>query len=392
MPPNQQPESDLNTPLLAEQLSSTLRTKGRKSNLVPTICNVLVAALTIFIVLVIIFCFLVFMWPKRQVRSEWPSDGNLGIGFHLTTAYATAALAYANGTTSAVVKIEVSGEYMNMISRLSLESSKHLHKPYHNVAESTSDYLRQFVRRAREVIGLPASPDVGRLSTVIKDLRTAVESRLGHEISAVTITIPTIVALYEEDLRDAFAYSGLQYVEIYAYDNHRRIHDTSAAYAGHGLKSSPPVTGVELSEPKSAQGDIDREFLLLVQYTRNCLITSQTEVKGLYAEEIPHYENFNLGYDLSHEKEDYWKSVEEAIQKPVKASYIPRRISKVLVHGESSQDPVFREVLEKAIRGITNDSLPIYRDDPVFVAAKGVAELGRMALAGRDEALGSDEL
>ncbi|RYC59804.1 hypothetical protein CHU98_g6406 [Xylaria longipes] len=388
MPPNQQPESDFSTPLLAAQPSPKPVTKRRRTRLVSTICKVLVAALVLF--LVTIFCLLVFMPVRHRIQREGPSNGNLGIGFHLTTAYATAALAYANGTTCAITKIEVNEEYKNMISRLSLESSKHIHKQYKNVGEEFADYFRQLARRARETMGLPASPDVGRLSKVIKELRTTVELQLGHEISSVTITIPSIVALYEEDLRDAFAHSGLQYVEIYPYFNYRRIYDTGAVYAGYGLRPGPTIAGVELSEPTSAQGD-DREFLLVVQYTRNCLIVSQAEVNGhFYAEEIPHFENFSLGHDSSHEKEDYWESVEEAIQKPVKASYIPRRISKVLVHGESSEDPVFAEVLEKAISGLTHDSLPIYRDDPVFVAAKGVAELGRRALiAGRDGASGS---
>jgi len=91
----------------------------------------------------------------------------------------------------------------------------------------------QLIRRIRETIGLPVSTNVGRLSTIIKELRTIVELQLGHEVSAIMITIPSIAALYDEDLWDAFAYSGLQYVEIYPYNNHRRIHDTSAVYAGH---------------------------------------------------------------------------------------------------------------------------------------------------------------
>jgi hypothetical protein len=43
-----------------------------------------------------------------------------------TDGYRTAAFAYANGTTSAVARVEVSEEYKNMMSRLSLQSSEHL--------------------------------------------------------------------------------------------------------------------------------------------------------------------------------------------------------------------------------------------------------------------------
>jgi hypothetical protein len=63
------------------------------------------------------------------------------------------------------------------------------------------------------------------------------------------------------------------------------------------------------------------------------------------------------------------------------------------VHGESSRDPVFREVVEKAVEGISDEILvPVYADDPVFVAGKGAAELGRRALAGRKGEEGFGEL
>jgi hypothetical protein len=74
-------------------------------------------------------------------------------------------------------------------------------------------------------------------------------------------------------------------------------------------------------------------------------------------------------------------------------SYVPRTMSKVLVHGESSRDPVFREVVERAVEGISDENLvPVYAGDPVFVAAKGAAELERRALAGREWEKGFGEL
>lgn len=127
----------------------------------------------------------------------------------------------------------------------------------------------------------------------------------------------------------------------------------------------------------------------MVQYTRNCLITSQARVITVYdAEEIPHFENFSLGFDNVHTEEKYWERVAFAIQRPVKESYVPRSIARVLVHGESSGDPVFREVVERAVRGIEGVEegvVPVYAQDGVFVAARGVAEMGRRALAGEKE-------
>jgi hypothetical protein len=66
---------------------------------------------------------------------------------------------------------------------------------------SWQDQLRQAIRHAREAPGFPASADVGRLSKVIQQLQKPVESQLGDEISAASIAIPALVALYEEDLQ-----------------------------------------------------------------------------------------------------------------------------------------------------------------------------------------------
>lgn len=128
----------------------------------------------------------------------------------------------------------------------------------------------------------------------------------------------------------------------------------------------------------------EREFILAVQYTRNCMITSQAELTGYYAKKYPHFEKFSLGHNASRDKEDYWKSVEEAIQRPARNSFLPLGISKVVAQGESSEDPGFKEVLEIAVSGNACDSPPIYKNDTVFIVAKGAAELERQALARGD--------
>jgi hypothetical protein len=54
---------------------------------------------------------------------------------------------------------------------------------------------------------------------------------------------------------------------------------------------------------------------------------------------------------------------------------------------------VFREVVERAVEGISDENLvPVYAGDPVFVATKGAAELERRALAGREGEKGFGEL
>jgi hypothetical protein len=60
------------------------------------------------------------------------------------------------------------------------------------------------MRDSRKKLGLPASKDVGTLSEVIKALQKDAETFVGQPISAATISIPHLAALYGEDLHDAF--------------------------------------------------------------------------------------------------------------------------------------------------------------------------------------------
>lgn len=55
-----------------------------------------------------------------------------------------------------------------------------------------------------------ASEDVGTLSVMLQALRDAVESYLGREISSALAATPNLVALYQEDVDDAFEYLGLE--------------------------------------------------------------------------------------------------------------------------------------------------------------------------------------
>jgi len=45
----------------------------------------------------------------------------------------------------------------------------------------------------------------------VKDLRSAIEDYLGHGIDAVVASTPNLVALYEEDMADAFEYLDLEF-------------------------------------------------------------------------------------------------------------------------------------------------------------------------------------
>jgi hypothetical protein len=52
---------------------------------------------------------------------------------------------------------------------------------------------------------------------MILELRSAVEAHLGRKISGAVVAIPRLPALYGEDLKDAFEFSGLVLISSYPY-------------------------------------------------------------------------------------------------------------------------------------------------------------------------------
>jgi hypothetical protein len=87
--PDQQQQAE-STPLLAERPSDFPHQKRGKTIMLSLIWRVLLTTLVIvFILFAIFFVVVLFKAPKssRPIPSQGPSDGNLGIGFHLTTGY-----------------------------------------------------------------------------------------------------------------------------------------------------------------------------------------------------------------------------------------------------------------------------------------------------------------
>jgi hypothetical protein len=86
----------------------------------------------------------------------------------------------------------------------------------------------------RKAIGLPATADVGTLAQLIQALRQKAESQLNIHISSAIIAVSHLAALYQDDVKEAFEYVGIEYVEPKAYFN-PVFWENAAANAGYGL-------------------------------------------------------------------------------------------------------------------------------------------------------------
>ncbi|KAI9785905.1 MAG: hypothetical protein M1839_008171 [Geoglossum umbratile] len=368
------------TTLLPKDRSQTLTRRAR-----PTRCGW--KMLSVAAVITLSFSVIVFLRSRRASVPE-VVDHEFGVGFDLTSPYGTAAISYPNGTIVNVAKIDASSSYQEMMSRLSLDSSRHLHPPYNSLKDYFRDRPRQLAREARKAAGLPATSDVGELAQLILSLRSSVETYLsGRKISGAVATIPHLPALYQEDLEDAFEYAGLIYIPYYPYWFGGVFYETAAVYAanGFGLCSDykDPVSCDH--ERKNPPHQPRNENVLCVSYTRGMLASTwASEGMGFAfpASEGPIVADLSLGWDKRDEnprEEYYWAGVRDAIIKPVLEAnkYIPRETNKILLHGDCALDESFRKVLEEAVESVLPKKTDIFELDPVYSAGRGAAEMAK---------------
>ncbi|KAL8793878.1 MAG: hypothetical protein Q9195_003497 [Heterodermia aff. obscurata] len=302
-----------------------------------------------------------------------------GVGFDLTASYGTAAISFANGTVLSVAKVIAEDGYNEALRRLSLESSQHLVPPYQNPGDAWKDKPREALRSARKIMGLPASTDVGYLAKVISDLKVQVEGYLGVPIKSAGVTGPHLVALYQEDLQDAFDYVGLRYLAFpVRYDV---LYETSATYAGYGYGLCSDYT--ERAACKQEQQDMASEVVMAVLYTRTVLTVSFSVIKSayyLYEPDNRYLTNFTLGYDARSQwgsEEGYWVEVAKNLEELMAENPNYKRPAKVFLMGDQVHDKAFLQKLEAVLQRQTTDELEIISQDSQFAAAKGAAELAK---------------
>ncbi len=315
-----------------------------------------------------------------DLKSQTSEESSFGVGFDLTASYGSAAVSFSNGSIVTITIIAAKEEYNEVFQRLSLESSKHLSPPYDNLGGSWDDMPRQYLRKARKSVGLPASSDVSILADMLSKLRASVEERVGPIVSA-GVTTPHLVALYDEDIRDAFEYVGLENVAFpVGNPGHHLLWQTSAAYAGYGFGLCPSYKDPMACEDE--QRKMPEITVMAVLYTRTALAVSLSIVWSAYSLWEPDYRyliDTELGYDMKdrYEHEVYWANVKARLQEMMVENPGYDRPAKVLLMGDCVEDGDFQRQLFEAL-GEQMETLPeILGSHSDVVAARGVAELAK---------------
>ncbi len=215
---------------------------------------------------------------------------------------------------------------------------------------------------------------------MIQSLRAAVEAQVGHKISAASITIPRLQALYQEDLEDAFQYVGLTYLDTSPYWGGELLSETAAVYVGNGFGLCSNYTDIPSCDEMEHQSP--DEYILSVSYTRTTLTSTLAEAGNGFAYPVADHwriADLTLGYDARHDnagEEYYWAKIRDTILNPVLEGnlYLPHHPSKVFLHGECVENAKFKELVTEAIDDISEDELPLFSEHSVFSAARAAAE------------------
>jgi hypothetical protein len=289
----------------------------------------------------------------------------------------TIALRYPDGTFTTAYA-EGLEAYQETMARLSLESSQHTAPPYGEIGEEWGDMNRVRLRKLRKMVGLPASHDVGMLGKQIRQIIAAIESdpAINFKVTEAAISVPHLLALYQDDISDACEYAKIKYLEL---PNLYRplLWETSPAFAGYGRGLCKHFRDYHncLEEIQN----MTEYKLLTVHYSKKALTTSLTPMRtpfGQWEPDYRHTENFDLGFDElekgSFSSEDvYWGLVNEELH--VILERFPSDMPTLIVlTGNAADEPRFREILQTTFE----PSRPfIHGDDVIFVVAKGTAEM-----------------
>ncbi|KAI9767436.1 MAG: hypothetical protein M1840_005665 [Geoglossum simile] len=318
-------------------------------------------------------------WSQKPLVVSTTESRNCSVGFSLQSSYGVVAVSFDNGETI-TYKVYGDESYREVMSRLSLDSSRHLAPPYEDPGDPFADGPRRAKRSFRKSIGLPATADVGVLSEVVRALRQKAESDLGIHISSAVMAVSHLVALYQDDVQETFEYIGIEYIEPKNY--FRPVFwENAAAYAGYGFGMCEHYTNPEVCAAE--EKDMPLENILAVHYSRTALMTSLAVIKtatALWEPDYRHLEDFTLGYDAidsSESEENYWDAVRNYLQELMIQYRHYERPSKIILTGDMALDETFTRVLKEAMVGVMGKVPLIFSSDPELVAAKGAAEFRR---------------
>jgi hypothetical protein len=240
---------------------------------------------------------------------------------------------------------------------------------------------------------------------VLNRLKVETNSFLGSlgPLELAFITVPSLPALYLEELVDATEYINVQLLTLPGYI-HRSgdqaqwpVSELNAAFAGNGfglggLHSMNIKAQTDNDDNSSYDNDssVSKEpwsdNVLSILFTNTALTAHVLPISSaahFYA--AAGIANFSLGLSSDNPTDSfYWLQIRLALRRALN-SYLSRghELGRVISYGESAHDEMFDSILTAEVLAAQTSHEPekqphFSSNDPVFAAARGAAEFGRV--------------
>lgn len=265
--------------------------------------------------------------------------------------------------------------------------------PYSDMDEAWDDQPRQYWRKIRKAVGLPASADVGTISTMLQQLLSLTNS----PSSTAIISYPALPGLLHEDIYDA-----ADYVRLYLPDGNHRFppREAAAAYAGYGMGLCRSFENEKKCRDEGLE--LPEREVLLIEATETALLLHASILREAYDLGIPVHDtavSFDLGTGTAGmSSTDDSTQVRDFIIPLLRRRYShrPRPVKKITVLMTGSVGSVNSPAVRNGVLDALNEvglEADIRAEQPEFIAARGAAELARRALAlKKTPGQGSEEL
>jgi hypothetical protein len=205
--------------------------------------------------------------------------------------------------------------------------------------------------------------DIKVLSQMLLSLQKSTEAYLGHEVHQAVVSVP----IYMNDQRAknidcAMAINGLKPPVTF----HTSYHTSSTAIARAG--------GADIADDEKSQ------MVLAIDHSRTHLMAELLWSEYGVFEGLRDEFNTTLGTN-QRGSPDHWRDVQALIRRVTKAPFsdwyldLPNEISRLILFGDQTEDPAFREVLQtmSLVGGTRLLAKPEAMPDPVFAPALGMA-------------------
>jgi len=278
-----------------------------------------------------------------------------------------------NSTVLHIAKVPGTAAYKDLFERLG-------NKP----APASLSRFAQWQRWWNKKRGLPATPDVGVLASLLTALRFAATEALAEPIDHVAVTRPAIPAITKLDLDDALEHAGLRgWLGDSGGSQPKHVFESQASFAGnnHGLCDSYR----DFMKCWDDASTRSRHVGLFISLTRHALYASLDPMQGAF----PHWSgvgprmlDFSAGLDSRNHfasDSDYWTHIRTHIVELVRQG--SRMPDMLLLGGENGTERELLTTIRDAVAllkpavSLDIDTAEIV--DPTFAAARGMAFYAR---------------